>query len=120
MNSDFLKSKSFQGYFLIHLILFPVLCFSQVGAKREVRAAWVATVKNIDWPSSSSLPVEDQKKEADIILDSLASLGINTIYLQVRSAADALYSHGMEPWSEWLNGKQGQGPQPPYDPLSYF
>ena len=30
--------------------------------KREMRAIWVATVGNIDWPSSSNLTVEQQKK----------------------------------------------------------
>ena len=30
--------------------------------KREIRAVWVATVYNIDWPSRFGLPVEEQKR----------------------------------------------------------
>ena len=33
--------------------------------EREFRAAWVATVANIDWPSEPGLPVEKQKQEAE-------------------------------------------------------
>ncbi|RYZ52329.1 MAG: hypothetical protein EOO14_16895, partial [Chitinophagaceae bacterium] len=33
------------------------------SAEREFRAAWVATVANINWPSKPGLPVDSQKKE---------------------------------------------------------
>jgi hypothetical protein len=33
---------------------------------REFRAAWVATVANIDWPSKPGLPVEQQKQESSL------------------------------------------------------
>ena len=32
-------------------------------APREFRAAWIATVANIDWPSEPGLPVDEQKAE---------------------------------------------------------
>ena len=41
------------------------------SAEREFRAAWVATVANINWPSKPGLPVEEQKKEALVLLDLL-------------------------------------------------
>ncbi|HSQ71292.1 MAG TPA: glycosyl hydrolase, partial [Rubrivivax sp.] len=31
---------------------------------REFRAAWVATVANIDWPSQPGLPADRQRAEA--------------------------------------------------------
>lgn len=34
--------------------------------KRELRAAWIASVYNIDWPSQPGLPVEQQKKSLPI------------------------------------------------------
>ena len=59
-------------------------------APREFRAAWVATVANIDWPSKPGLPVEQQRAEALAILERAQALKLNAIILQVRPAADAL------------------------------
>src|ERR1700747_686799 len=75
--------------------------------KREFRGEWIATVVNIDWPSSSNLSVDQQKKELLTILDADQRAGINAVMLQVRPAADAFYAKSMEPWSRWLTGKQG-------------
>jgi uncharacterized lipoprotein YddW (UPF0748 family) len=36
----------------------------------------------------------------------------------VRPASDALYASPIEPWSEFLTGRQGQAPVPFYDPLA--
>ena len=87
---------------------------------REFRAAWVATVANIDWPSKPALPVEQQKSEARAILDELVGLGMNAVVFQVRPHADALYPSELEPWSNYLTGVQGQPPEPFYDPLAYW
>ena len=38
---------------------------------QEFRAAWVATVANINWPSKPGLSTEEQKKEAIDLLDFL-------------------------------------------------
>ena len=87
---------------------------------REFRAAWVATVGNINWPSKPGLPVEQQKQEAIAILDRCAALNLNAIILQVRPAADAMYQSSIEPWSQYLTGVQGQPPSPFYDPLNFW
>ena len=87
---------------------------------REFRAAWVATVANINWPSRPDLPVAEQKKEAIALLDVLARNNFNAVILQVRPQADALYPSELEPWSYYLTGMQGQAPQPFYDPLSFW
>jgi uncharacterized lipoprotein YddW (UPF0748 family) len=87
---------------------------------REFRAAWVATVANIDWPSKPGLPAEVQRAEALALLDRAQSLGLNALILQVRPAGDALYPSALEPWSEYLTGEQGKPPQPPYDPLAFW
>lgn len=96
----------------------PIL--AQTGSKREVRAVWIATVKNIDWPSSSDLSVDLQKHEATRLLELLRNAGVNTVFLQVRSSSDAIYAHSREPWAEWLTGTQGKSPSPFYDPLQFF
>lgn len=87
---------------------------------REFRAAWVATVANIDWPSKPGLPVEQQQQEAIAILDKCKELNLNAVVLQVRPQADALYASELEPWSFFLTGKQGQAPEPFYDPLTFW
>ncbi len=87
--------------------------------KREFRGVWIATVENIDWPSSQGLSAEAQKRELISILDEHQKNGINAIMLQVRPAADALYAKSREPWSKFLTGKQGRAPSPCYDPLEF-
>jgi len=84
---------------------------------REFRAAWVATVANIDWPSRPGLPVAQQKAELVRIMDHAASLKLNALIFQVRPACDALYASKLEPWSEYLTGTSGRAPSPFYDPL---
>jgi len=87
---------------------------------REFRAAWVATVANIDWPSKPGLSTEAQQKEAIKILDRAVELNLNAIVLQVRTSADALYESKLEPWSAYLTGEQGKRPSPYYDPLEFW
>src|ERR1051326_4327251 len=67
-------------------------------AHREFRAAWVATVGNIDWPSRAGLSTQQQQDEIQLILERAQDLKLNTIILQVRAAADALYASELEPW----------------------
>lgn len=86
---------------------------------REFRAAWVATVANIDWPSKPGLSTDDQQQELVAILDRAQELGLNAIVLQVRPACDALYKSSLEPWSPYLTGTMGQPPDPAYDPLEF-
>ena len=38
-------------------------------APREFRAAWVASVANIDWPSRSDLSTQQQQAEIVLMLD---------------------------------------------------
>lgn len=86
---------------------------------REFRAAWIATVANIDWPSRPGLPTADQKKELIVLLDLAVQLKLNALIFQVRPAADALYSSSTEPWSEYLTGQMGRAPAPAWDPLAF-
>ena len=94
-----------------HLLFAPFLLLAgMVGAwqpihenaaepAREFRAAWVATVFNLDWPSSSGLPAARQQSELLSILNTAVRLRLNAIILQVRPNADALYRSSIEPWS---------------------
>ena len=86
---------------------------------REFRAAWVATVGNIDWPSRPGLTSAEQQAELVAILDRAAALNLNAVIFQVRPASDAFYDSELEPWSEWLTGAMGRAPEPFYDPLQF-
>jgi uncharacterized lipoprotein YddW (UPF0748 family) len=86
---------------------------------REFRAAWIATVANIDWPSKKGLSSKEQKVELTALLDKAVELHLNAVILQIRPAADALYVSKIEPWSEYLSGTMGQPPKPFYDPLKF-
>ncbi len=100
--------------------LAPELDAMAPPAPREFRAAWVATVANIDWPSRKGLGTAQQQTEMRAILDQAVALRLNAIILQIRTSADALYASTLEPWSEYLSGTQGQAPEPFYDPLALW
>ena len=49
-------------------------------AMREFRAAWIATVANINWPSKPGLSTEQQKAEAIVLLDYLQKHNFNAAF----------------------------------------
>ena len=87
--------------------------------EREFRAAWIAVVSNIDWPSKPGLPVEEQKAELRALIEKTEELRLNTLFFQVRPACDAVYRSMIEPWSEFLTGEMGEAPSPAWDPLDF-
>ena len=91
---------------------------SDLGPKRQLRAMWIATVTNIDWPSASGLSVAAQKAEFLHLLDVAEENRLNAVFVQVRPTADAFYESPYEPWSQYLTGAQGQ--HPGYDPLAFM
>jgi uncharacterized lipoprotein YddW (UPF0748 family) len=105
-------------FLFVCLLFFSLFAFSQ--PKYEFRAAWVATVDNIDWPSLGNYNTVLQKAEFVRQLDMLQRLGMNAVIVQVRPACDAFFPSSMEPWSEWLTGTQGKAPVPYYDPLEFM
>ncbi|MGL6107824.1 family 10 glycosylhydrolase [Romboutsia sp.] len=90
---------------------------SYAASDNEMRAAWISTVHNIDWPKTKNNP-EVQKKEYTDLLDTLKSTGINAVVVQVRPAGDAIYKSSINPWSAYLTGTQGKDPG--YDPLPFL
>jgi uncharacterized lipoprotein YddW (UPF0748 family) len=95
-----------------------LLCSPPV-LEREFRGVWVATVGNMDWPSRPGLPSDSARMELTQILDGAARMGLNAVIFQVRPAGDALYVSKIEPWSEYLTGRQGAAPDKPWDPLAF-
>ena len=104
----------------VSLLLFSSAAVAQTAPKREMRATWIASVANIDWPSKEARGNSKQQQQEMIsMLDSLKKIGINMVVFQVRPTADALYSSDIEPWSSWLTGQQGQDNDLSYDPLTF-
>src|SRR6478735_3503217 len=77
-------------------VLFSLFVFCNITnlyaqPKYEFRAAWIATVNNIDWPSKKGLPVLIQKLEFIQLLEGLQRTGMNAVIVQIRPATDAFY-----------------------------
>jgi uncharacterized lipoprotein YddW (UPF0748 family) len=90
-----------------------------------MRGVWLTTVSRLDWPplasvnvSSAALRIRLQQKALTDKLDKLKSLGINTVFFQVKPDGTALWSSKILPWSDMLTGKVGEDPG--YDPLQFI
>jgi uncharacterized lipoprotein YddW (UPF0748 family) len=105
---------------LLLILTTSVPALSGDHPKREMRAVWIATVENIDWPSKPGLPARVQRREMIELLDLAQAYNLNTVIVQIRPAADAFYPSALEPWSHWLTGEQGRAPKPEYDPLTFI
>jgi len=90
-----------------------------VGHVREFRGAWVATVYNINYPSSTGLTRPELEAEIVEMLDTLEQLHFNAIVFQVRPESDAVYDSAIEPWSRFVSGSQGVAPSDGFDPLAF-
>jgi len=58
-------------------------CFSLEPMKEEFRAIWIATVSNIDWPSSKTDSPAQQQLDLIKILDTVQRLNMNAVIFQV-------------------------------------
>ena len=83
---------------------------------KEFRAVWLATVGKMDWPASFDMAT--QKEEYIQYLDLFKQYNINAVVVQIRPTADAFYSSGFEPWSEFIAGERGKNPG--YDVLQFM
>jgi len=100
--------------------LFTQNLFAAVPAElptQDIRAAWMATVFSIDFPTTKNNETA-QKNEYIQKIEALKSIGINTIVVQIRPKADALYESSINPWSDVLTGTQGKDPG--YDPMAFM
>ncbi|MEV0379280.1 family 10 glycosylhydrolase [Nonomuraea sp. NPDC050643] len=86
--------------------------------KRQLRAMWISSVANIDWPSRTGLSVSAQQAEFRAWLDLAVAKRMNAVVVQIRPTADAFWPSPYEPWSQWLTGTQGGNPG--YDPLAFM
>ena len=85
--------------------------------KRQLRADWIASVVNIDWPSRPGLTPQQQKDELVALYDQAVERGLNSVIVQVRPTADTFWPSALEPWSRYLTGTPDGDPG--YDPLAF-
>ena len=104
---------------LVLAMLIPAAYAAQ-PAQDGMRGVWVSSVANIDYPSQQGLSADQLKSEADTILNNIAAMGLNTVFLQVRPSADALYQSALFPWSRYVSGTAGQAPDGDFDVLAYW
>ena len=104
---------------LVLAMLIPAAYAAQ-PAQDGMRGIWVSSVANIDYPSQQGLSADQLKSEADTILNNIAAMGLNTVFLQVRPSADALYQSALFPWSRYVSGTTGQAPDGDFDVLAYW
>ncbi|TYG08001.1 glycoside hydrolase family 10 protein [Klebsiella grimontii] len=91
-----------------------------------VRGVWLTTVSRLDWPPLESVNgsitanrrIALQQQALTAKLDNLKSLGINTVFFQVKPDGTALWPSKILPWSDMLTGKIGEDPG--YDPLKFM
>ena len=85
--------------------------------KKEMRAAWIATVWGLDWPEGK-YTIAEQKKHYTDQLDKFKELNMNAVFVQVKGMGDAFYDSPYEPWSVSITGVRGTDPN--YDVLQFM
>lgn len=102
------------------IVLLASAVFTQQLPKvpREFRAAWIATVDNIDFPTKKGLSEEQQKQELIDAVKLAKELRLNALIFQVRPMTDAVYRSELEPWSEYVTGEMGKAQK--FDPLEFL
>lgn len=108
--------------YLIFLVIFAVCLTANSSAyiSDDMKGIWVATVYNLDYPSSPTTDVNTLKNELTVILNNISEMGYNAIFFQVRPSADSFYKSDIFPWSKYLTGQSGLSPLNGFDPLSYL
>ena len=118
-----------RGLHLFYCIFLILSLFSTVKGyaqndiepqKRQFRGMWIATVNNLDWPSKPNMSVWRMKREFVKHLNLAQELGMNAVIVQVRPMSDAFYPSELEPWSQFLSGKQGESPPRDFDPMQFM
>lgn len=79
----------------------------------DVRGIWISYIELSDMLTGKS---ESSFRSAiGSAYDNIAELGLNTVYVHVRSHGDAYYQSELFPWSKYASGTLGKSPG--FDPL---
>lgn len=122
--------RRFCSIFILAIILLMFCSCSGIRNKESdnaieltgnnLKAAWVTTVWNTDFPQKPTANSANLKKEIDELILNAKSYGLNALFFQVRPCADSLFKSNIFPWSRFLTGTQGIAPSDSFDPLSYI
>ena len=72
---------------------------SYADTKTEMRGVWISSVHNMDWPKTKN-NIQKQQSEYIELLDTLKSVGMNTVIVQIRPKSVWIYKSSFIPWSE--------------------
>lgn len=82
-------------------------------APAEVKSVWISYLEMQRLLTGKS---ESQfRRNMSAVFDNVKDFGLNTVVVQVRPYADALYKSGYFPWSFLITGTEGEDPG--FDPL---
>lgn len=79
----------------------------------EVKGIWISYIELAELLQGQSK--EGFRSNIGAVYDNCADLGLNTVYVHVRSHSDAYYRSELFPWSKYVTGTLGKDPG--YDPL---
>ena len=100
---------------LILALILPTVTPAQ--RKRDFRGVWLQTVYQEQYSRQTT---QQNRQYLRNLLDQLSQAGVNVVFFQVRSKADAFYKSDIEPWSRQLTGLEGKAPSPAWDPLEFM
>lgn len=83
-----------------------------------MHGVFVATVYNLDFPSTANLSESKLREEIDYIVNTSFENGITDLFFQVRPCADAFYDSEIFNTSVYLTGNQDK--EPHFDVLQYY
>lgn len=98
----------------VSILPLPAKGASTIPPKNEMRAAWIATVQNIDM--KAGMNKAEYTAWVRQTLNQLKANKFNAVIYQVKPTNDALYPSKLAPWSSYITGGK-QGTNPGYDPL---
>ena len=79
----------------------------------EIKGVWISYIELAEILTGQSR--EGFRSNIGKVFDNCADLGINTVYVHVRSHGDAYYRSELFPWSKYVTGTLGSDPG--FDPL---
>ncbi len=86
----------------------------QPGTNTEMKAMWISYLEFQNMPKSKNA----FQASVDKMFDDIKSMKMNSVIVQVRPFADAMYPSKYFPWSKYAGGVTGVNPG--YDPTEYM
>lgn len=117
---------SCKGYILKKVIPFLSACFLIIlslyvkypqnslalDRRDSIRGCWISYLDIEEF--LKDLPENDYRQAVNNMFDCVKKNNLNTVYVQVRSMADAIYPSEYFPWSEYITSNRSA---PEYDPF---